>query len=899
MAAQSQNIEPLPASGYGPRLLGPEGHTVDTMTSGTAFDRNTRAGNSAFLAYHAGGPPKGPDPPTRGGLGRSPSPTTQDRPVVNKAPLARRPLSAVNLIGHAGREGDPDTDGDSTASTDTVEYMPDLRLQDIETSATRRVDSRKDKHIEVVIRDSHKVCIAAFLNQRLIPTINSDKSNMVLSTMVAGGERLALKAVKFIRESLDKAVKEGLITSAQLVFQLNPQEYTKAENELEERALEGEAGLELTAMEDAERRTHKLRTASIRRESAQLKATLTNEFEVVAANANTKGDKLQATLELTERELDSMGPPSTPARSTRSADESIRELEEANQTARNIKAATMTSLEIDLAETRKIEMEARRTLETKLDRAERDETNALETADHELCKNLEDIEKRREDYRQRYPHTAAFQVARKEIFDKKARKVIKKVVTVIDRYGSRPGTDTEAVIKLMRIRCVGTDLLRSLLEAHEMRASKLMALHVSSANGNAKGELADEYATLSNQESVAREVIMQSSTGAERMRDQGNSSFNIQEADEAEMEELYPGDIGPRMKRIVSRVSGVSALEVSIEWYSSTKVIVEQMTKKFGTATERMLYEQVNEMCTVQHRLQDRPSETMRNIREQWNAIQLGANAIDVKIGDGAFLHAITSAFSPSLGDIKNTDATRAYISQRHVEIVKSFDEESKELTTTEEKVTLFQKKLDREYEPNTTLAKAVESLSKRPEGPSPHRTIPANGRVQRERTPRTRVQWKPKKGRTDTAAAATIKPKREARQSKALSASTSGCFKCGSENHTMTQCTNDWVPAEKDQCFACLGNHRWRDCPESDKEELSAARREAVRKASGKGGGPPKSILKKKDPPKRDMAAFVQDLNEEEWNDLMDVVNQESQDESSGSQQGEESGDEDSNKSE
>ena len=46
-------------------------------------------------------------------------------------------------------------------------------------------------------------------------------------------------------------------------------------------------------------------------------------------------------------------------------------------------------------------------------------------------------------------------------------------------------------------------------------------------------------------------------------------------------------------------------------------------------------------------------------------------------------------------------------------------------------------------------------------------------------------------------------------------------------------------------------------------------------------------------------MAAFVQDLNEDEWNDLLDVVHQESRDESSGSQQGEDSGDEDSNKSE
>lgn len=897
MAAQFQNAEPLPATGYGPRRLGPEGHTADSMTDGTAFDRNTRAGNSAFLAYHAGGPPQGSDLPTRGGVGRSPSPIKQDQPAVNEAPLARRPLSAVIPIGHAGRERDPDTDGDSTASTDTAEYMPDLRLQDIETSATRRVDPRKDKHIEVVMRDSHKVCIAAYLNQRLIPTINNDKSNMVLSTMVAGGERLALKAVKFIRESLDKAIKEGIITSAQLVFQLNPQEYTKAENELEERALEGEAGLELTAMEDTERKTFKLRTASIKRESAQLKATLTNEFEVVAANATIKGDKLQANLELTEKELDSMGPPATPARATRSADESIRELEEANEAARTIKEAARTTLEIDLAETRRVETEARRTLEAKLDRAERDETNALEIADHELCKSLEDIEMRREDYRRRYPHTAAYKVARKEIFDKKARKVVKKVVTVIDRYGSRPGTDTEAVIKLMQIRCVGTDLLRSLLEAHELRASKLMALHASSANGNAKGELADEYATLSNQESVAREVIMQGSTGAEKMRDQGISSFNIQDADEAEMTVLHPGDIGRRMRRIVSRVSNVTALETALEWYSSTKVIVEQITKKYGTATERMLYEQVNEMCAIKHRLHERPSETMRNIREQWNAIQLGANAIGAKIGDGAFLHAITAAFSPELGDIKNTDATRAYISQRHDEIVKSFDEESKELTTTEEKVTLFQKKLDREYEPNTTLAKAVESLKKRPEGSSTRRTTSTHVRVQS--APRTRSQWKPKTSRTDTAAAATAKKKKEARHPKALSASTVECFKCGSENHTMTQCTNDWAPAEKDQCFACLGNHRWRDCTEPDKEELSAARREAVRKASGKGGGQPKSILKKKEPSKRDMAAFVQDLDEEEWSDLLDVVHQETQDESSGSQQGEESGDEDSNKSE
>ena len=37
-----------------------------------------------------------------------------------------------------------------------------------------RVDSRKDKHLEVILRDSHKVCISAYLNQRLIPTINSD-----------------------------------------------------------------------------------------------------------------------------------------------------------------------------------------------------------------------------------------------------------------------------------------------------------------------------------------------------------------------------------------------------------------------------------------------------------------------------------------------------------------------------------------------------------------------------------------------------------------------------------------------------------------------------------------------------------------------------------------------------
>ena len=228
---------------------------------------------------------------------------------------------------------------------------------------------------------------------------------------------------------------------------------------------------------------------------------------------------------------------------------------------------------------------------------------------------------------------------------------------------------------------------------------------------------------------------------------------------------------------------------------------------------------------------------------------------------------------------------------------MKSFDEESKELVTTEEKFTLFQKKLDREYEPNTTLAKAVESLKKKSDGPSTRHTTPPSGRVQR--APRTRIQWKPKNGRTDTAAAAAAKNKKGARQSKALSASTSNCFKCGSENHELSQCTNDWAPAEKDQCFACLGNHRWRDCPEADKEELSAARREAVRKASGKGGGPPKSILKKKEPAKRDMAAFVQDLNEDEWNDLLDVVHQESRDESSGSQQGEDSGDEDSNKSE
>ena len=151
MAAQLQNFGPLPASGYGPSHLGPEGHTADAITSGNAFDRNTRSGNSAFLAYHTGGPSQGPDPPAPGGLRTSSSPTKQDQPVVNEAPLARRPLSAIDQIGHAGRERDPDTDGDSTASTDTMEYMPDLRLEDVVTSTITRVDPRKDKHIEVIM----------------------------------------------------------------------------------------------------------------------------------------------------------------------------------------------------------------------------------------------------------------------------------------------------------------------------------------------------------------------------------------------------------------------------------------------------------------------------------------------------------------------------------------------------------------------------------------------------------------------------------------------------------------------------------------------------------------------------------------------------------------------------
>ena len=99
MAHQLQDFEPQPVSGYGPSHGEPQGLPSDSISTGKAFERNTRSGNSSFLEYHTGEARAHLYRPVQSGLGEGP-PTHQDVQLTDiEAPRALRPPRAAGRTG--------------------------------------------------------------------------------------------------------------------------------------------------------------------------------------------------------------------------------------------------------------------------------------------------------------------------------------------------------------------------------------------------------------------------------------------------------------------------------------------------------------------------------------------------------------------------------------------------------------------------------------------------------------------------------------------------------------------------------------------------------------------------------------------------------------------------------
>ena len=394
----------------------------------------------------------------------------------------------------------------------------------------------------------------------------------------------------------------------------------------------------------------------------------------------------------------------------------------------------------------------------------------------------------------RYKLTPEWTTTMNTQIDRELTKTLKKVVTVVTKYGSRKVGDHRDMSKMKSACSCLTSAFAECAQTHNDWIMEYIRHHCTPEYSKVDVSPVSKFALSVVNETMLKKVAVSQATD--------------------------------KTAAIIRRMPGATVFEAAIGFYSTSQLYISRMEKHFSATTPRDVFAEIQKLTQLKHEYGRHPSETFRKGTELWEAAKAGAEASvpPVVLQELEFHEAMLRAFEPERADTVHTDVDRRYEAQR-LEMITEEHRNSVRTDYVEKQIKHpltyiedLHSALQTEYATNRNLKIIGMASLKKGESEEGGYRRHQKGR----RAPFGVSKSADKNGR--------FKPRRYEQANAASEKSGAPkCSKCFSDTHTMSQCPNEWAKA-RGRCFACGSrDHYFRNCTHPNKNELADSRRKAT----------------------------------------------------------------------